>query len=259
MYRLSKGLARAFKNSSSIARYSDAGGDAQPLVGGIPVDPLSVQIADRAREIMLAATNGMDYGTALKMARKEIADQAEAEEDGTDFGEGVGSLPHAHSYGMCGKDMQTGEIIDPEEAAIQGRAGEMIQHGAYQGDWEGALAAARQENADAMLSAHRGGTLGDPHHIEMVNRAKQIMASKGWDKSKFGAALQIVRKEKFEKHLAAEKALDNAALKFYENRGLRVDLASVRVERRALQILRENKWSHTQFGEALKQAYRDVE
>jgi hypothetical protein len=98
MYKLSKGLVRAFKNSASIAAYGEGVGVVPTHAGhgtsldanGTPVDPASVRLHDRAMVILAAAIHtGMTYGDALRIARKEIADKALAEKRGQNFHEGL--------------------------------------------------------------------------------------------------------------------------------------------------------------------------
>ena len=96
LYKLSPGLFKAFKNTRNGALYSEARGAVPTHAGGgtlldgkgTLIDQESIMLHDRALAILQpAASSGMTYGTALKLARKELAEKRKAEARGPQFSE----------------------------------------------------------------------------------------------------------------------------------------------------------------------------
>ena len=93
MYKLSKGLQRAFKHSASLAQYSEGVGVVPTHAGGgTDVDGNLVgneelMLHERAHQIVKNSGGKVAYEDALKMAQKELDDEALAEKNNKKVGE----------------------------------------------------------------------------------------------------------------------------------------------------------------------------
>jgi hypothetical protein len=103
-----------------------------------------------------------------------------------------------------------------------------------------------------------GGTHVDGHLVGqdelMLHERAHHIATANAGKMSYADALKVAQKQLDDEAAAKNKANKFTDLRFNESRNLRVDPRSVRVARRANEIMRENSLSNARFGEALRQS-----
>jgi ribosomal protein S12 methylthiotransferase accessory factor YcaO len=191
MYKLSEGLARAFKNNSSLAQYSEGAGVVPTHAGGgtrvgdgAHVSHDETMIHERAAQIVTVMGGHITHAQALVLAREEASRKAAAENRG-------------------------GTPVDPNSVLLDKRAKEILKEKKWDaGRYGTALNMARQEQSDKALAEKRSKNFSEglcfdegsripisQASILLAERANAIIAENNWPGSRFGLALQMARAE----------------------------------------------------------------
>jgi hypothetical protein len=130
-----------------------------------------------------------------------------------------------------------------------------------------ANAAHYSEEGRGAVPTHKGGgtLLGGANRIpidetsmQLHDRALAILAAGAHSGMSYGDALKLARKEAADKALADARGPQFAEMRFAEGGRIPIDQNSICADRRAKEIMAEDKERRITFGEALKMARAEM-